>query len=59
MTAVRDRADLLLADLLQIIGNNFTNALRQWLLARLRDELDETKQEGFREAMEERHEKNG
>jgi hypothetical protein len=58
MTTVRDRADLLLADLLQIIGNRFTNTLRLQLLARLRDELEEAKQEGFREAMEMRHDEN-
>jgi hypothetical protein len=43
------------ADLLQIANNKFTSTLRQQLLARLRDELDEAKQERFREAMESHH----
>jgi hypothetical protein len=43
------------ADLLQISNNKFTSTLRQQLLARLRDELDEAKQERFRESMESRH----
>ena len=53
MTA--DRANRLLTDLLCIVSNRFTHALRQQMLARLRDELAETKQEGFGEALEMRH----
>jgi hypothetical protein len=47
-----DRASRLLADLVWIVSDNFTNTLRPLLLARLRDELHETKQEGFSEALE-------
>jgi hypothetical protein len=56
MTA--DRADRLLTDLLCIVNNRFTPALRRRLLARIRDELAETKLEGFNEAMEMRHAEN-
>jgi hypothetical protein len=49
---IADRADRLLNDLLCIVSTKLTNALRQRLLARLRDELTEAKQEGFREAIE-------
>jgi hypothetical protein len=56
MTA--DRADRLLSDVLCLVSNKLTHTLRQRLLARLRDELDEAKQEGFREAIEVRHAEN-
>jgi hypothetical protein len=51
----QDRADDLLADLLSIIRNKLNSTLRSQMLARLRDEFDEVRQEGFREGLEMHH----
>jgi hypothetical protein len=56
--SVRDRANLLLTDLLLMVNDHLTNTLRPQMLARIRDELDEAKQEGFSEAQEMRRDEN-